>query len=181
MAADVASLPTLALSVRQPWAWAIIDGCKIIENRSPGAIRAGRMDCRRIAIHAASGLKQDEFHWAVWRLHKHGVTCPRPEDLPRSAIIGSVDVVDIVTESDSEWFGGPCGLVLENPKPCDPIPAKGALGYFEWHREGRLAEPLAWMRSFAHPNGDAATPSLFSDLPPGFKTTPERPRRKPSA
>ena len=37
------SLPPLALSVRQPWAWAIIFGGKTIENRSLGSIRAGRM------------------------------------------------------------------------------------------------------------------------------------------
>ena len=104
--------PQIAHSVRQPWAWAIIAGHKKIENRSAGSIRAGRMECRRIAIHAATGLKRDEFDWGVWRLQQHGVACPRPDALVRGAIIGAVDVVGIVSESDSPWFGGPDGAGL---------------------------------------------------------------------
>ena len=171
-------LPPLALSVRQPWAWAILHGGKVIENRSLGAIRAGGMDCRRIALHAASGLKEDEYQWGVWRLQRHGVTCPRPDDLPRGAIIGSVDVVDIITQSESEWFGGEAGLVLENPTPCDPIPCSGALGYFEWTAGGKLAPPTPWMRRYDHPTGDDKTQSLFPDLEQSFKAPPQRPSRK---
>ncbi|MGP1355774.1 hypothetical protein [Roseicyclus sp.] len=55
------ALPPIALSVRQPSAWAIIHGGKDVENRSLGAIRAGRMGPGRIAIHAASGMKQAEY------------------------------------------------------------------------------------------------------------------------
>ena len=171
-------LPKLALSVRQPWAWAIVAGYKPIENRTLGSIRSGSMDCRRVAIHAAKGLKQDEFMWGYWRLYRHGVSCPRPLDLPRSAIIGTVDVVDIVEESDSPWFGGPAGLVLENAHMIDPIPAAGALGYFEWSRGGALAPPQNWMQSFDMPNGDGETLSLFEELEPSFKESPTRPRRK---
>ncbi len=171
-------LPKLALSVRQPWAWAIIDGCKIIENRSLGAIRSGGMRTGRICIHAASEVKEDEFRWGVWRLQRHGVTPPRPDDLPRRAIIGTVDVVDIIDHSDSEWFGGPWGLVLENPVPIDPIPAKGALGYFEWVAEGALTPVKPWMRRYDLANGDDQTNSLFPELEQSFRETPTRPRRK---
>ncbi|SHG77740.1 ASCH domain-containing protein [Cognatiyoonia sediminum] len=174
-------LPPIAMSVRQPWAWAIVAGHKRIENRTRGAIRSGGMDCRRIAIHAAKGLKEDEFHWGYWRLHRHGVQCPHPAELPRSAIIGVCEVVDIIEQSDSEWFGGPCGLVLENASMFDPIPAKGALGYFEWQKGGTLAPPTMWMNSFDAPNGDENTLSLFDRLEPSFKTDPSRPSRKQSA
>ncbi|QPH54210.1 hypothetical protein [Pontivivens ytuae] len=176
----MSGLPPLALSVRQPWAWAIIHGGKVIENRSLGAIKSGNMDCRRICIHAATGLKRSEYDWGLWRLHRHGVTAPRPEDLPRGAIIGTVDVVDIISESDSEWFGGPWGLVLENPAPVEPIPAVGELGYFAWERSGELAAPLPWMFGYDRPNGDSRTLSLFDDLPPSFAEAPERPGRKRS-
>ena len=175
---DTCDLPPLALSVRQPWAWAIVAGYKPIENRSWGSIRAGRMDCRRICIHAAKGLKEDEFRWGFWRLQKHGVQCPNPIELPRSAIIGVVDVVEIVEESESEWFGGPCGLVLANARAIDPIPAPGALGYFEWTAGGTLAPPAKWMTTFDAPNGDPHTASLFDDLDTSFRTPPTRPRRK---
>ena len=171
-------LPPLALSVRQPWAWAIVAGHKTIENRSAGSIAAGGMDCRRIAIHAASGLKEDEFQWGHWRLARHGVTCPRPDALPRSAIIGAVDVVEIVSESDSEWFGGQMGLVLDNAVACDPIPCVGQLGYFAWEASGALAPVKPWMRRYDRPSGDADTLNLFPDLDPSFATQPHRPGRK---
>jgi len=170
----MAGLPDLALSVRQPWAWAIIHGGKIIENRSLGSIKAGNMDCRTICIHAASAMKRDEYDWAVWRLERHGVACPRPDILTYGGIIGTVDVVDIITESDSEWFGGQAGLVLENPKAIEPIPAKGTLGYFRWERGGALVPPALWMKTWDRPNGDSDTLDLFNTAPQ-FAKGPEKP------
>lgn len=49
------SLPDIAVSVRQPWAWAIIHAGKDIENRSLAAVKHG-MKPGRIAIHAAKVL-----------------------------------------------------------------------------------------------------------------------------
>ena len=163
-------IPDIALSVRQPWAWAIVAGHKVIENRSAGSIRAGGMTCRRIAIHAAAGLKRDEYDWALWRLDRHGVRCPPAADLVRGAIIGAVDVVDVVSESDSEWFGGQRGLVLENPVMCDPIPSKGELGYFRWKRAEAVAATLPWMTREGAGTGD-----LFPDLAPSFEAPPRKP------
>lgn len=173
-----ADLPRLALSVRQPWAWAILHGGKVIENRTMGAIRAGGMTTGTICLHAASGMKEEEYRWGVWRLQKHGqTTTPRPDALVRRAIIGVVDVVEIITESDSEWFGGKAGLVLENPRAIDPIPAPGALGYFEWAAGGALEKPLPWMLRYDRPSGDAQTGSLFPDLEQSFREVPQRPGR----
>lgn len=165
------TLPPLALSVRQPWAWAIIYGGKVIENRTLGSIKTGNMDCRSICIHAATGMAEEEYRWGLWRLEKHGVRCPRPDALPRGGIIGTVDVVDIITESDSAWFGGKAGLVLENPQSIDPVPCTGALGYFKWVKSGAFASAKPWMRKFKMPGeGD-----LFSDAPLHFKDTPAKP------
>jgi hypothetical protein len=164
--------PSIALSVRQPSAWAIIHGGKDVENRSLGSIRAGRMRPGRIAIHAAIGMKQAEYDYLVWRWARDGVTVPRPDALPRRAIIGSVEVTEIVTESDSPWFGGEAGLALRDPVPCEPIPAAGALGYFEWHHDGTLAEPMSWMRAWGGPMRDGG---LFDDLPIQFAEPPEKP------
>ncbi|WP_147393249.1 hypothetical protein [Oceaniradius stylonematis] len=172
------SLPSLALSVRQPWAWAIIHGGKDIENRTAGSIRAGGMDCRRICIHAASGMRQSEYRWAVHKLAEVGVRAPAPDALVRSAIIGTVDVIDIVTESDSPWFGGPCGLVLDNPEAIAPIPATGAFGYFAWERAGAVAPTLPWMTGWGRTGGDGGTLALFDDLPTGFKTPPAKPFKR---
>lgn len=171
-------LPRLALSVRQPSAWAIIHGGKGIENRSLGSIRAGRMVPGRICIHAATGLKEDEFRYLHWRLAQHGVACPRPDALIRGAIIGTVEVTEIITESDSEWFGGEAGLLLSNPKAIDPIPASGALGYFEWTRGQDFATVKPWMLRFDRANADMATGELFPDAQPSYKEPPQRPWRK---
>lgn len=168
-------LPRLALSVRQPSAWAIIAGHKPIENRSLGSIRAGRMGPGRICIHAAMGLKEDEFRYLYWRLGKHGVTCPHPAALPRGAIIGTVEVTGIITRSDSEWFGGKAGLTLINPEPIDPIPAPGALGYFEWQPGGALAMPTRWMTNWGTPNAGADADDLFPDAPIAFAKPPRKP------
>lgn len=47
------NLPDLALSVRQPWAWAIIHAGKDVENRGVMSIRHMRLDgVRTLAIHA---------------------------------------------------------------------------------------------------------------------------------
>ncbi len=136
------------------------------------------MTLGRICIHAAAGVKQDEFKWGHWRLQKHGVSCPRPETLTRGAIIGTVNVVDIVDRSDSEWFGGEMGLVLENARMIEPIPAKGALGYFEWVQSGEVEPPLSWMLRYDAVTADSTQPNLFEDLDASFRSVPARPGRK---
>lgn len=141
-------LPTLALSVRQPWAWAIIHAGKDIENRSWQATNRGLTMRGRKAIHAAKGMTRDEYDDASTFIRRDmGLKCPDPADLARGAIIGSVDVVDVVRESDSKWFFGPRGLVLRNPIPCNPIPCIGALGYFKWlpADAGVMPAPAKWM------------------------------------
>jgi hypothetical protein len=154
--------PTLALSVRQPWAWAIIHGGKDIENRSWQAVNHGLSQRGRIAVHASQGMTRDEYESARSFMRSIGVDCPRPDDLYRGAIIGSVNVVDVVTEHDSPWFFGPRGLVLKDPKPITPLGhCSGALGYFTWHETNEpLAEPKPWMRSWGY---DALNPR---GLPP---------------
>ncbi len=163
-------LPPIALSVRQPSAWAIIHGGKDVENRSLGSIRAGRMGPGRIAIHAAIGMKQDEYDYLVWRWQRDGVAVPRPDALPRRAIIGTVEVVGVVTRSDSVWFGGEAGLLLRDPVPCAPVPASGELGYFEWHAGGALAKPLPWMTAWGGAEG-----GMFDALPVQFREVPRKP------
>lgn len=173
--ADDSALPRLALSVRQPWAWAIIYGGKTIENRSLGSIRAGRMGLGPICVHAATGMKEDEYRYALWRLDRHGVRCPRPDALIRGAIIGTVEVTGIITESDSEWFGGEAGLVLTDPHPVDPIPAAGALGYFEWSAADAFAPIKPWMSRFDPSYGDERNLPLFPEVEPRFGTPPKKP------
>ena len=140
-------LPTKALSVRQPWAWAIIFAGKDVENRSWQAVNHGLSVRGRIAIHAAKGMTKDEYADASDFMAGIGVRCPPACDLWRGAIIGFVDVVDVVKESTSPWFFGPRGLVLENPESCLPCGVSGALGYFNWQERKtfELIKPARWM------------------------------------
>ena len=143
------SLPVLALSVRQPWAWAIIHAGKDIENRSWSwqAVNHGLRQRGRIAIHAAKGMTRDEYDEARDFIDRQGRNCPDAHALHRGGIIGSVEVVDVVSDSDSPWFFGPRGLVLSDPTACAFVPAGGQLGYFKWLRDDTITvEPAQWMR-----------------------------------
>lgn len=119
------------LSIRQPWAWAILHAGKDIENRDwPTRLRG------RILIHAAMGCTRDEYDSFVD--HARGAIDPklRPLTLPplkqleRGGIVGSVEIVDCVTRSNSPWFFGRYGFVLRNPQALPFVPMKGRLGFF---------------------------------------------------
>jgi hypothetical protein len=130
------------LTVRQPWAHAIIFGGKDVENRArniagsyrgPVAIHAGRTtatlasDQRRLLEQLGS---LEEFF--------------EGEDIIGGAILGVVDLIDVHTADDYEQTKNLRGLwptcsqwaervgfhlVLANPRPLTtPIPFKGALG-----------------------------------------------------
>lgn len=141
-------LPSLALSVRQPWAWAIIHAGKDIENRSWQAINHGLRQRGRIAIHASKGMSAAEYDDARGFMKQVcGVLCPAAAELLRGGIIGSVEVTDVVSAHDSPWFMGPRGLVLRDPKSCQFVPALGMLGYFKWTKGDPAAvpQPAKWM------------------------------------
>lgn len=139
-------LPELAISVRQPWAWAIIYAGKSLENRSPQAISYMKPVEGPRCIHASKGMTRYEYEDARDYMRKLGIECPAPADLLRGGIIGTVEVTGYVTRSSNPWFFGPRALVLANPRSCDFIPAQGALGYFKWQRSGERSEsPAKWM------------------------------------
>jgi hypothetical protein len=118
-----------ALSIRQPWAWAILHAGKDVENRNwPTRFRG------TIAVHAAKGMTRDEYENARdFMIGDVGLN-----DMPlfgqcwRGVIVGLVDIVDCVTRSDSPWFEGKYGFVLANPRPLKtPISCKGALNFWD--------------------------------------------------
>lgn len=146
-------LPSIALSVRQPWAWAIIHAGKDIENRSWQAVNHGLNRRGRVAIHAAKGITEREYLDAAEFMASIGVTCPSAAWLDRGGIIGSVEVIGVCTTSPSPWFFGPRGLVLRYPRPTPFVPAKGQLGYFRWQPADLESVPGAarWMGPAAEP------------------------------
>lgn len=117
------------ISIRQPWAWMILHAGKDIENRNwPTKFRG------RILVHAAKGMTRDEWGSAWEFAHGSGAS-PKAvqanitfDNIPRGGIVGSVEIVDCVGESDSPWFVGDYGFVLRNPQVLPFTPYKGALG-----------------------------------------------------
>jgi hypothetical protein len=116
-----------ALSIRQPWSWLIINAGKDIENRCWRTHFRGRF-----LVHASGGCTRGEYDDACEDAASIGATMPPPyEQIERGGIIGSVELVDCVTDSNSEWFRGQYGFVLRNPQPLPFRPYKGMLSFFE--------------------------------------------------
>lgn len=117
------------LSIKQPWADAIIYCGKDIENRTWNTKLRGRF-----LVHASKQVDKEAPDW-VWAMVRHF-----SPDVPMlGGVIGSVELVDVVDDSDSKWFQGPKGFVLKDPKPIKFIPMKGNLNFFEViydHAEG---------------------------------------------
>ncbi len=105
------------LTVRQPWAWAIVHGGKDVENRvrniagsyrGPVAIHAGLQD----DVDASPGLFFERLQWhAEQQGIDHSEQAPLYSD--RGSILGVVDLVDVHGAAgywtrENEWQLGCC-------------------------------------------------------------------------
>lgn len=121
------------LTVRQPWAWAIIHAEKDIENRqrSLGGYRGP------VAIHAGLQVDEDPTERESWTTLADALML-RPDahsEMPRGAILGVADLVGVHEDDSAEcyycsgWADYGWHHVLAHPRPLsEPIPFKGALG-----------------------------------------------------
>lgn len=118
-----------AISVRQPYAWLIVNDWKNIENRSWSTTYRGSL-----LIHASRRVESDMIPWVVQQAKKADDAGGFPPASPIfriGGIIGIVDLVDVVTISDNEWFNGPYGWVLANARPLEFYPCVGKVGLFD--------------------------------------------------
>jgi hypothetical protein len=128
------------LTVRQPWAWAIIDsGTKDVENRIRNIAGAYRGP---IAIHAGLSFDDDALTSPPLKAAFDSYRAGRGWSHEyRGVILGVVDLVDVHHANDCWAYAGesPCSswaedgdvhhLVLAHRRPLsEPIPYKGALG-----------------------------------------------------
>lgn len=124
-----------ALSVRQPWAWLIVEGHKPLENRTWRTSHRGNLQ-----IHAAKECPLEEYLAAVAFVRRFdprlAARIPSWEKLELGGIMGMVCVVDVVTHSPSPWFTGPVAFVMENPYPLKFEPLAALPGIFEINRAG---------------------------------------------
>lgn len=137
-----------ALTVQQPWAWAIIYGGKDVENRTQAWTYRGPL-----AIHAGTRISHrgmdtvPQIAAAEQTSHPEWIRRQMDGALITGAIIGIVDLIDAhpsgvgLSCCESWWaetqYDDPAGttrrhivhLVLANPRPLlEPIPCRGALG-----------------------------------------------------
>jgi hypothetical protein len=110
-----------ALSIKQPWAWAVIEAGKDVENRRKRTHYRGAL-----FIHACLQDSLDGWHF----LDENGFQLP--VDPPTGGIIGIVDLVDCVQRYDSPWaVEGYFHWILENPRARRFKPMQGKLGIFD--------------------------------------------------
>jgi ASCH domain len=114
----------LTLSVRQPWASALVRGSKDVENRSRLTRHRGWL-----WIHASKALA------GIVELDECAAIAGNRFRLPSAAeygaIIGAVEIVGSVTESKSRWFFGPHGWVVgQRIAFTSPVPCSGMLGFW---------------------------------------------------
>ena len=112
-----------AISIRQPWAWLIVNGFKDIENRSWETRYRGP-----VLVHASKTFDKEGYEWLV---ESQGIELPDPSEFQRGGIVGQTRITGCVSDHDSTWFFGPHGFVLADSKTLPFQPCKGALGFFD--------------------------------------------------
>jgi hypothetical protein len=137
-----------ALSIRQPWAWEIVQGIKVVEFRSWRTHYRGPF-----LVHAPAAVDRESLPEERRWLASHGLVLP--DGLPTRGIVGITTLDDCVPQvetslwqqvsdgllgkrpppgvaprPDSKWFGASYGFHL---KDAWPLPFKlypGQLGFF---------------------------------------------------
>lgn len=121
------------LSIKQPWAWLIVNGIKDIENRTWATSFRGKF-----LVHSSKKFDLDGYQFLIDNRKKLNIP---PEfwnefewetgAFTRGFIIGETTITDVVEQSESPWFFGPKGFVLTDSRPFkNPTPLKGKLGFF---------------------------------------------------
>lgn len=135
-----------ALTVWQPWAWAIAAGLKQVENRGwkPFSLRPGDV----LGIHAA--LRPVDVHHLA-SVRENAVRAGRGLEVPSTfmhgALIAVATYVGVVTSREALsvdqrcWWVGPFGWVLRDVRPLPkPLEVRGQQGI--WAVPGELVHQV---------------------------------------
>lgn len=117
------------ITIRQPWAWAILEAGKDCENRS-----------RRMAapgwyyVHTSATCTAKEFLEAWGFIVERVPSAPRipnRDALPLGSILGIMQITGWTPDSASPWFMGPMAAEIGKTFTLpSPIPCKGSQGVF---------------------------------------------------
>lgn len=136
-----------ALSIRQPWVWAILYAEKRIENR----LRPIRRYPQRIWLHAAKRMTHTEYDVARDFIGERGFILPPRDQLMLGGVVGMAEIVGCVAKSSDPWFNGPYGWVLDKVEPVPFMPCRGMLGLFEPDFNASAKRGNSWPSSHANP------------------------------
>lgn len=137
-----------ALSIRQPWAWEIGQGIKVVEFRSWSTNYRGRF-----LVHTSKTINKEKLAEERKWLAKYDKDLP--DDLDRGGFVGIATLADCVERTepslwrqvyddlfgnrpppgtaprpDSEWFGDSYGFFLTDAQPIQFEPYPGKLRFF---------------------------------------------------
>ena len=133
-----------ALSIRQPWAWLIVNGYKTVENRS----RHLGHPKGAILIHASSRMSMADYEACKLFLQSSEVlrpildVLPDPSGLLFGGIVGQAEINAVIENwpgifnegtPESQWYTGDIGYWLTRAKPLPFKEYKGRLGFFDVH------------------------------------------------
>lgn len=131
-------LPTVALSIKQPWAWLVVNGHKDIENRCWRTNRRGP-----VLVHAGKDVDADAHQALLEGRHPAGTRDRVSEELRlaythalargevhKGGIVGGVSIAGCSDGHPSEWFVGEFGFLLRDAYPLPFMPLRGALSFF---------------------------------------------------
>jgi hypothetical protein len=155
-----------ALSVCQPWAWAIVAGLKTVENRSRPTSHRGPL-----VIHASRSRRYlaDDYASLLPGL-------PPVEQLDFGALVGVVEVVGCVPLAEVEgdpFASGPWCWLLAGARQIRPAPFKGQVGFFAVPES--LVVPLGHHRGLEQPDAvGARAPGREPAHPPSHLASRQR-------
>lgn len=129
--------PLVALTVWQPYAWAIAEGLKLVENRTwqprfdlqPGGLLAIHAAAREVEASHVASVRENAVRAG------RGREVLEPHEYVRGALVALV-TLDRVVSSPAElppgqrcWWVGPYGWVFRDVIPLPrPVPCKGQQG-----------------------------------------------------
>jgi hypothetical protein len=118
------------LSVRQPWAWALLHG-KDVENRAWSHSYTGP-----VILHASAQLPNRDFFYDDCELVARRTGVMLPDEISLGAVIGVIEILKIVRDSKSPWAADGQYHWCSEPiiELAEPIEMKGELKLF-WIRD----------------------------------------------
>jgi hypothetical protein len=120
-----------ALTLWQPWAWAILHAGKRIENRTRPFPH--KLLGQVVALHAGKTYSHGVWNWPL----PGGP--PTKEECVLGAVVGTARLVYVfdripatdVPEDQHKWWVGPVGWLLDDVHPlAEPVPCRGFQGFW---------------------------------------------------